>query len=320
MQRKTKIWLVTAGLLVVVGLGLFAAVAWKQGWDFTKLSTGEYETNTYEISEDFDCLALYIDTADIVFLLSQDGKCKVECFEDVKAKHVATVEEDTLRIQVIDERTLLDRIGIIYESPKITVYLPQNQYNALLVQGSTGNVTVPQAFSFDTVSIAVDTGTVSFCASASGQVKVKTSTGAIRVENSFAEILDLSVSTGMVTVSKVTCLGNMNVRVSTGKAVLTEVTCKNLISNGSTGDITLDQVIAAEAFTIERSTGDVIFKNSDALSISVITDTGDVTGSLLTGKDFKVETDTGSISVPKEVTGGLCQITTDTGNIKITIP
>ena len=320
MQSKTKSWLLAATLLVVAGLAFFALVMQVNGWDFSKLGTGEYELNTYEISEEFSSLSLDTDTADIIFVLSQDGKCKVECFEEVKAKHSVTVEEDTLSIQNVDERTLMDRIGIFYESPKITVHLPKTQYKALLVQESTGGVTIPQDFTFDTVTISVDTGAVSFSAFSSGQVKIKTSTGAIRLENTSAESFDLTVSTGKVTVSNVTCQGDMNVRVSTGKTVLTDVTCKNLTSNGSTGDITLDQVVAAETLSVERSTGDVAFKNADAQNIFVKTDTGDVTGSLLTGKSFDVETDTGSVSVPKGLTGGTCQITTDTGDIKITIP
>ena len=57
---------------------------------------------------------------------------------------------------------------------------------------------------------------------------------------------------------------------------------------------------------------------SDA-SITVTTDTGDVRGSLLTDKVFLTETDTGDIDVPKTTTGGRCQITTNTGDIKISI-
>ena len=49
------------------------------------------------------------------------------------------------------------------------------------------------------------------------------------------------------------------------------------------------------------------------------TDTGDVKGSLLSEKIFIPTTDTGDVDVPKTVTGGRCEITTDTGDIKITV-
>ena len=95
--------------------------------------------------------------------------------------------------------------------------------------------------------------------------------------------------------------------------------CKNVVSNGNTGAISLKNVIAAEKFSIERSTGDVKFDGCDAAEIFVKTDTGDVTGSLLSNKIFVVEADTGSVDVPKTATGGKCEITTDTGDINISI-
>lgn len=61
------------------------------------------------------------------------------------------------------------------------------------------------------------------------------------------------------------------------------------------------------------------FNHCDAETICVNTDTGSVTGTLLTDKVFIIETDTGSVDVPKSITGGRCEITTDTGNIRITI-
>ena len=107
--------------------------------------------------------------------------------------------------------------------------------------------------------------------------------------------------------------------VSTGKTKLSDVTCKNLISTGSTGDITLTDVIATERFDIERSTGDVEMEACDAASLIILTDTGEVEGSLLSDKVFVVRTDTGDIDVPKTTSGGICEITTDTGDVEIYI-
>jgi len=81
----------------------------------------------------------------------------------------------------------------------------------------------------------------------------------------------------------------------------------------------LNNVIAAEKFSVERSTGDVKFDGSDAAEIFVRTDTGDVTGSLLTHKVFITKTDTGKVDVPKTVDGGRCEIITDTGDIALDI-
>ena len=318
MKKTTKVWLITAAFLVLIGCILFVGVMSKLEWDFTKLSTTKYETNTYEVSEAFDSISINTDTADIIFALSDDGKCRVECYEGENAKHSVAVENNTLVVDA-NPKSWYYYIGLSFDSSKITVYLPKTDYASLLIDEHTGDIEIPNAFLFKNVDFSVSTGDVHFYGSASEMVKIKTSTGAIRVENISAGSMDLKVTTGEVTASGVTCAGDVTVGVSTGKTYLSDTRCKNVISSGSTGDIYLNNVIATEKFSIERSTGDVKFDGSDAAEIFVKTDTGDVTGSLLTDKVFITQTDTGRIDVPKTTDGGRCEITTDTGDIKIKI-
>ena len=320
MQRKTKIALVAAILLVVGGVALFAAVMQQNGWDFTMLSTGKFKLKTYEISQEFRSVSIRTDTADIAFVLSQDGKCRVECYEDVKAEHSVTVEENTLSVQLMDHRQWYDHIGIYLDTPKITVYLPEAEYTELFVRENTGDVQIPGDFTCKNIDISTNTGDIDVSATTTGPMILKTITGDITLENMSAGTMKLTVSTGLVTVNDAVCHGDINVHVSTGETDLTDVKCKKLFSKGGTGDIVLNRVIAQELFSIERGTGDVRFNGSDALGIFVKTDTGDVTGSLLTGKYFVVEADTGSVDVPKGTDGGRCEITIDTGDVKITIP
>ena len=55
------------------------------------------------------------------------------------------------------------------------------------------------------------------------------------------------------------------------------------------------------------------------VSVSGVTCTGDVKGKLLTDKVFITETGTGHVDVPKTVTGGRCEVTTNTGDIELEI-
>ena len=280
MRTRTKIWLIIAASLVLIGCIIFGGVMSMLKWDFTKLSTIEYETNNYEINQDYKNISIVTKTADIVIVPSGNQKTSVVCHEHKNSKHSVTVNDGTLLIEVVDTRKWYEYIGINFGTPKITVYIPQGEY---------------------------------------GTLSVKSSTGDIRVENISAGSLGISVSTGKVTVSDVSCEGDVTVGVSTGKAKLTDIECKNVISSGNTGNISLNNVIATEKFSIERSTGDVKFESCDATEIFVETDTGTVRGSLLTDKVFITQTDTGSIDVPKTVAGGKCEIITDTGDIIITI-
>ncbi len=319
MRTRTKVWLIIAASFVLVGGIIFGGVMSMLKWDFTKLSTVKYETNNYEITENFNNISIITDTADVVFVPSENQKASVVCREQKNMKHSVTVQNGKLVIGVVDTRKWYEYIGINLGTLKITVYIPQDEYGALFVKSSTGNVEIPTEFKFENIDISESTGNVMNYASASKNIIIKTSTGNIRVENVSAGTLDLSVSTGGITVSNVTCEGNVKTNVSTGKTNLTNIECKNVVSNGNTGAISLKNVIAAEKFSIERSTGDVKFNGCDAAEIFVKTDTGDVTGSLLSNKVFVVETDTGSADVPKTTTGGKCEITTSTGDINISI-
>lgn len=318
MRTRTKLWLIVAAFLVLIGCILFTSVMTTLGWNFKVLATVDYETNTHEISETFDNISMNTDTADIEFAFSDDGKCRVECHEKENEKHSVTVEDGTLTIELIDEISIAS-IGLSFDSPKITLYLPKTEYASLHIKESTGDIKIPKDFIFKDVDMSLSTGDVAFNASATEAIKIKTNTGDISVKNTVAGSLDFTVSTGKVTVSDVTCEGDVKVGVSTGKTYLTNIVCQSVISSGNTGDISLNNVVCAERISIERSTGDVKFDGSDAAEIFVKTDTGDVKGSLLTDKVFITKTDTGKINVPKSVTGGRCEITTDTGDINITI-
>ena len=317
MNRKTKIWLIVAAVLVVVGLVLMAGTVMTCDWDLTQLNTASYETNTHQIKETFDSISLYTDTADIFFVPSHDGSCSVFCHEPEYEKHVVSVQNGTLTIRETDTRKWYNNIGISFDTPRITVSLPNTEYGKLFIKESTGDIQIPKDFQFESMDIAASTGDVTNYASASETIKISTSTGYIHIENISADMLDLSVSTGNVTVSGAVCEGDICIKVSTGKAYLTNIACRSLLSSGNTGDITLRDVIASERFSIERTTGDVEFDRCDAAEIFVETDTGDVEGTLLSEKVFTVTTDTGDVEVPRTITGGRCEITTDTGDIEI---
>ena len=94
----------------------------------------------------------------------------------------------------------------------------------------------------------------------------------------------------------------------------------NAESSYRTGDVNLTQFIASGRITIKRSTGDIRFDMCDAAELEVETDTGSIRGSLLTEKVFIAKSDTGRVSVPETTSGGVCKLTTDTGDIKIEIP
>ena len=319
MSTRIKIWLLVAASLILLGGILYVGVMSMLGWNFKDLSTVRYETNAYEISEAYRSISVVTDTADVVFVPSEDGVTSVTCHEEQRMKHTVSVQDGTLVIKVVNTKKWYHYIGISFGSPKITIRIPAGAYEALSVKASTGDVKISQDFEFERVDVSLSTGDATCYASVTEELKIRTSTGDIRLENLTVGTVDLRTSTGSINASSLICTGTIKTAVSTGRTTLSNVTCGSLISSGSTGDLRMNDVIASGKFEIERDTGDVKFERCDAAEIFIETDTGNVKGSLLSEKVFMVDTDTGRKDVPKTVTGGRCEIDTDTGDIKITL-
>lgn len=319
MNKKTKIWFIIASFLILIGCIMFCSVMTIFKWDFTKLETNKLEINEYDIYDNFDDIKIITNTSDIVFIPYDKPNNLIVCNEHKNLEHLVKVVDNTLYIEVVDTREWYEYIGISFNTPKITIYLSKSEYGKLLIKSSTGDIDIPNNFKFANIDVSTSTGDMVNYASVYENIKAKTSTGNIFIEDIMASMIDISTSTGKVGLKNINCSNDIKVSVSTGETNIVNTNCKNLLSNGSTGSIFLENVIATEKFMIERETGDINFKDCDSNDIFVQTDTGDVKGNLLTDKVFFVQTDTGRVEVPKTIASERCEIITDTGDIKIVV-
>ncbi len=319
MKKATKIWLIVAAALMTAGVLLCGVCFAALGFDVGRFETVKYETNEYTIEEGFEHLSIKVETANVTFVPSSDGVCRVVCFEKEKLMHEVSVVDGTLTVTYRDARKWYDYISFSFRSPSLTVYLPAGAYGALALEGSTGDTVIPSDFTFASARVKGATGDVDFRASVTGALEIARSTGDVRVQNVSVGSMKISTSTGEIEVKSAVCAADAEIFVSTGDAELTDVQCGSLTSDGSTGDLELERVIANGKMTLERSTGDVELNACDASELWIKTDTGNVKGSLLSPKYFRASSDTGRIRVPDTRTGGICEIATDTGNITFTL-
>lgn len=336
MDKGMMVWMIVAVSLIVLGGILFTVTMALHGWNFGEWSTTRFETNEHLVDQDFDDISIQSDTADITFLPSLDGKCRVVCVEETKVKHAVSVQNGVLTIGLNSEKKWYDYIGINFKSPTLTVYLPKSEYGDLVIKEDTGMVQIPGSVSFASMDITTSTGAVNNEASCSGDLTVKVSTGKIFMQSISAQNITLTASTGDVKLTDVTCQGLLQTKVTTGKTDLTDVSCNRFVSTGSTGDIILKNVTVKADMSVERNTGDVrleacnteklvvhtttgdVFLDAcDPATFEITTDTGDVKGSFVTPKKFIARADTGRVSVPSGSEGFDSTINTDTGDIKI---
>lgn len=299
MNRCIKKWFLAAAILVAAGAIIFIGALAVIGFDFTKLSTQKFQTNTYELIEDFENIVVNVETTAVTFVPSDEEVCKIECVEEEKLAHSAKIQDGTLTVCAVDSRKWYDYIGINLQTPTVTIYLPKDGYTSLSVATATGDIELSDRFSFETVEITGTTSNIACYASVSKNIELNTTTGEVTLGPSETEAVRLSAITGRVTAN--------------------DVACNKLTAQSSTGQISLKNVIAEESIKIESTTGGVRFDGCDASDITVKTSTGSVKGTLLSEKIFIADTSTGRVSVPKSTSGGRCEITTSTGNIEIEI-
>ena len=280
MRVMKKFFIVIAIILLVAGLSLFSVAFAMAGFKFSKLGTQKLEENTYTPDGEFENITIKVSTADIKFKPAEDGKLSVVCRELSRDKHEVEVKDGTLSIKNNDKRKWYDNISFFSKSPSVTVYLPEKDYKVLTIKTSTGDINMPSDFSLSSVTLTVSTGDVDFAADVHGDMNIKTSTGDVK-------------RSGMTE-------GNFDITVSTG-------------------DILLKDSVTTGKLNIKTSTGDVRFDRSDAAEIKIKVSTGDVKGTLLSDKFFITKSSTGDIDVPNTREGGDCEITTSTGDIKISI-
>lgn len=299
MKARSKFWIKTAICLMIAGVTVFMGAFAMLKFDFSMLDTRVFSEGETEITERFENISISVDTAVVRFERAASENCRIEYLKQEKATFSAEVTDGVLNVEMNEPKGLMDQIGLFIKRPRITVFLPNTQYGCLKIRTSTGDVEIPEDFSFGDLTVSGSTGDITCHAAISGNIEIGISTGDIDISASNAESIKLKTSTGDIKIA--------------------EAICKNISARSSTGGIRLTHVVAMETLVLENSTGGVRLDGCDSGEITIKTSTGNVNGSLLSGKAFSTSTSTGRISVPDSIDGGVCKIKTSTGNVSITI-
>ena len=318
MSKIKKFWLITAAVLMAAGCVIFAVAMACAGFEWSKLSTVSYVDNTMDLQEDFSAVSVSAGVSDVKFTVWDEDYCRVVCRETDRVTHTATVIDGQLVIRMEDQRKWYDHVGIgNTEDYSITVYLPRKHLAYVSVRVTVGDVELPGALDVERISVEGRSGDV-ICRASAAELEICTTTGDVTLEGVTAQNIKLTVTTGDMRVNTVTS-ENMALHGEMGRLCLATVTCGTMKVEGTSLDTEMTDVTARVSLSVNTSTGDVDLQNCDAPSICLKAATGDVTARLLTGKHFNVVTRSGNISIPADSDGGICEITTTTGNIRVEI-
>ena len=312
MKKVILIPIIAGSALLITG-GIIFGLSLKNSLDANHTITKEFK-----IEEDVAKFDIDLDTADLEFKAADANEAKVVLEEREKMYHETSLKDGTLKITALDKRAWHEKI-FSWGSMKVTIYVPNGEYENLKIKISTGNVIVPDGYTFNNVTSYASTGNLSFKADVKDKLEIKSSTGKIDLSDFKAKNIVATASTGDFRLNNLEVEEKIEIKSSTGDIKLNGVKAHDYQSKSSTGKVVFANTIIANHIEVKTSTGSVKFEDSDADTLKIKTDTGDVKGTLLTSKIFYVKSDTGKTNVPPSTTGGLCEIETDTGDINIQI-
>ncbi len=295
------------------------------------------ESKTYSVSEPFTALEIHAIDGDVRLLPSGDGKCRVECMENEEQTHRVEVRGGTLYV----ERQLRNRVGVTFspiERDYIRIYLPESDYEKLILETGSGDVECPAEFSFGEASVSTSSGDIAFrsgvegaltVSATSGEVEIEgvspaslsvsAASGSIRLKGVDAGDLSLSATSGDLTLENAALSGEMRLSTGSGDQRLENVSCASLALESSSGTKYLTDVLVSGELKSDSTSGDLTLLRCDAASLDLRTTSGEVRGSLRTEKIFFTDTSSGSVKVPQSMSGGKCEIHTVSGDIKLTV-
>ena len=311
-MKKGKIFLIIIAI-ILVGIGVALIVV-----GYKNRPNVATEEKTYVVDESFNNINFDIQTADLKFEKATDDKVKLVCVENAYVTNEIKVENNTLKVTSKENRKWYEFLYFNFTKYKITLYLKEEVYDNLNTVSSTGDIEIPNNFTFNNVKMELSTGKINLNAKVLDKLNMSASTGKITVNNVSLKEAEIKASTGDIKLSNMNVSNDLKINTSTGDVELNNVNAKNIEIKTSTGDMELIKTIAIEHMELSASTGHIHFDEADAKTIKAKTSTGKVYGVLNTPKTFYATSDTGKISVPK-TTGGECEITTHTGSITITI-
>lgn len=334
---KVKRLIIVSIILIVSGFLISLLVLVLNQFDISKLDDSII-SKTYSINGDFNSIECDLDVSSLNIYYTKDSENKASCLEKENITFDIKVENGILKIKENNNAKWYDNINFT-NNTAVSLFINKEYFDNLIIKTDTGDISILESIKFGNINIEGSTASISFMGFVEGDFKVELSTGDVCINKSIIENLNIKVSTGNIDILESEILDNLILKSSTGDMYLSDclitnkltatkntgrlkmniVTCDNLEVSSRTGDTILNNVVINHDANIESTTGDVKFNNSDAKNIYINTSTGDVTGSIMSHKIFNVKTDTGKVVIPENIEGvsGLCNITTDTGDIKI---
>lgn len=344
MSKTKKIWIISASIAVAVGIIIAMLVDITTDFALFQEHNVITEVKTYSVDKEFKNIKVEDVEYDVFLVPTKDEKCKVVCNEGEKLYHTVEVVGDILTIKRINTRKWYESIyfGFSFggwDSLKMTVYLPEKEYQDLYITTTSGDVLVEAPFKFSETKVYNTSGDVILSNITADNITATSTSGEVHISSSnVKENLDLRTTSGDVSLSDVTAK-NITSESTSGEVQVISANVKDELYSGTTsgdvnisnvktqdvsvkstsGDVELIGVISLGDLKAKTVSGEIDLDRCDGKFLNLETTSGDVDGSLLREKLFITDTTSGEVNVPIFTSDEKCMISTVSGDIEIVV-
>lgn len=319
MKRGKKIALLTAGILIALGAVLGMSAVLLGDINATDVNTVQMAEGITPVKEDFRHISVDTDACNVSLLPAPDGITRVEWWYPDRGMSInVQVEGDTLHISSEYIWTKwYERIqfGFGLEELRILVYLSEEEYGNLTITSASGDLNVPDAFTFESARLTSASGDVTFRGTVEGELSAMSTSGDVTLQGCRPQSLSAATTSGTLSLSGLDVREDMTLETTSGDLGLDNVACRELTANSSSGTIQCQDVLARGPIRMDTASGEIRLTHCDASSLVLSSSSGDISGTLRTEKIYLAHSDSGNVEVPHSTTGGSCEINTSSGDI-----
>lgn len=318
MKKFIKISLIAAGALCLTGIILFATAILLGGNNLKGMDNMEKTEYTFE--EQLSNVQVESIFGKVDILPSEDNTCKVVCEETEKAPYTVKAENGTLKVVQQDNYRWFDRILQLFNfKASVALYLPDNVYNNISVENTSGSVEAASEISTENAAITTVSGSVRTSMDVKASLVCTATSGSVIVKAGACNNVSLASTSGRIELSGAQAQGDIRITDTSGRISIKDVSCNNLYVKITSGSTELANTLVKGKMDIDSTSGSIKLEKCDAGDINIKNTSGRVSGTLLSGKQFVAESTSGRVDVPQSSGDSMCRIRTESGGIHIEV-
>ena len=314
-MKGKYIALIAAGAMMIVGAGITFGTIASHGFDYDKMSRSGEELMEKEYPISGSVKDIYVKDAAIKICPAADGNSVVKTFE--LPKYTFEVTDDNGKLSVIgkDKRVWTDYIFNVNE-PEAIIYIPEGEYNSLLIENGSNRAIVEDGFVFDTAKVDNGSGSVKFYADAKNEINLHSGSGSVAAEGVTAGSLNVTGGSGSIKLIDVKT-GDINVKDYSGSIKFEIVECDDAVIDSGSGSVALD-ALRGTSLNVKVSSGSIHLDDSEFTgSIAVKDGSGSIHFNGVKAGAIEATDSSGSMNFTETISAGDFNVSSGSGSVKL---